>query len=165
MTERSVKVTQTQNPNREMPDKIVYWVPHGSILHLRKTVGAAMPRPGRGHSRPYAERGARQLNVTLADALRPAVDTCSQVAAGIGAGQLLAGDRRGPVGEGDALRPLLGGHSRFTPDRFGLPAPGSRAEGGLGTRLRVLHNSGLWRAASGRQVRPPARRAGGRPRG
>lgn len=107
MTERSVKVTQTQNPNREMPDKIVYWVPHGSILHLRKTVGAAMPRPGRGHSRPYAERGARQLNVTLADALRA------------GGGHLQSGGCR------DRRRAVTGRGPKGSSGRGGRAAPPS----------------------------------------
>lgn len=74
------------------------------------------------------------------------------------------GTEGGPVGAGGALRPFPGAHSRSTPDRSAVPAPGSRWRRTRGPRLRVPHK---WRWRGGRPavtrfVRPPAGQGLGR---
>lgn len=123
--------------------------------------GAGVPG-GTTPPRPYPE-----LNVTFAEALQAGGGHSQSGGRGVSAGaRSRPGDRRGSVGAGGALCPLLGAHSRSTLDPSAVPAPGSHAEGGTeGAPSSPPKLEAAERTASGHQVRPPACRARARPLG
>lgn len=135
-TERSVKMTYKTLTEKGLIKKYTVSLKEAFGVRRRR-YGCPCPGLRKGDHYPYTDCDAPGGSMSPSPTrCRPAADTLSQVAAGVSAGaRSRPGDRRGPAGAGGALRPFLEAHSRSTPDRSAVPAPGSRAGGGPGGRI------------------------------